>query len=86
MAKSADDLKAILRTMTSKVSSERIEKKSQNQESLKGTLADVLKRSALPTPSPQKMPERPEVRPQSVGHKPFEVSEDALRKVLKGDT
>ncbi len=40
--KSAEDLKSILRTMTAKSSQEKEKKQVQNQQSLKGTLADVL--------------------------------------------
>jgi len=64
--KSAEDLKSILRTMTTKTGAEREEKQVQNKQSLKGALADVLARSEQPK-------------------KPFEIPEDALRKVLKGD-
>lgn len=122
-AKSPDELKAILRTMTAKTSAERDQKQSTQQQSLKGALADVLKKSG------QKIPERsvPEVSKPAVPQKPvapvtvsqdapreippvrqnpsvpvppakensipsgvpkrepFEVSEDALRKVLKGE-
>lgn len=74
-SKSADDLKAILRKMTEKSGAEREQKQSQNQQSLKGTLADVLSKPAEVKP-PQKMEEK----------KPFEVPEDALRKVLKGES
>ncbi|MCR4275968.1 MAG: hypothetical protein NUV90_01115, partial [Candidatus Parcubacteria bacterium] len=72
--KSADDLKAILRNMTAKSGAEREQKQSQNQQSLKGTLAGVLQKTEHP-PAPQAVEAK----------KPFEVSEDALRKVLKGE-
>lgn len=73
--KSADDLKAILRTMTAKNGAEKEQKQTQHKESLKGALAEVLvKKDALPPPVP------------NAEKKPFEVSEDALRKVLKGET
>ncbi len=120
--KSADDLKAILRTMTVKTSTEKEQKKSEHQQSLKGALADVLTRnekssvdnkeqklpvhspvpstttaprtvskeniqevpvqnnSSAPTPSVGSFPS--ELRKES---KPFEVSEDVLRKVFKGE-
>jgi hypothetical protein len=61
--KSADDLKTILRNMTAKTDVEREQKQTQNKQSLKGTLADVI----------------------SKNKQPFEVSEDKLRDVLKGD-
>jgi hypothetical protein len=85
--KSSEDLKAILRNMTAKVGVERDQKKSQHQDSLKGTLAEVLKKSGPLAPPQQKTPPappRPVAEPQQ--QKPFEVSEDALRQVLKGDT
>jgi len=63
VAKSAEDLKTILRNMTAKTDVEREQKQTQNKQSLKGTLADVI----------------------SKNKQPFEVSENDLRKVLKGD-
>ncbi len=63
-SKSAEDLKTILRTMTAKSSQEREKKQMQNQQSLKGTLAEVLGKN---------------------NNSPFEVSEETLREVLKGD-
>ena len=68
--KTAEDLKAILRTMTAKSGKEKEKKQEQNQQSLKGALATVLQNSQ---------------QPQQSGKQPFEVSEDALQKVLKGD-
>lgn len=61
--KTAEDLKTILRNMTAKAGVEKEQKQTQNQQSLKGTLTDVL----------------------SKNKQPFEVSEDKLRDVLKGD-
>ena len=91
--KSPEDLKAILRNMTAKTGMEREKKQMQNQQSLKGALAEVLQKSAQP-----RRPEESGPRPQASGEpiaveppqkkeekKPFEVSEDALRKVLKGE-
>jgi len=65
-AKSAEDLKSILRTMMAKTGMEKEKKQEQHQQSLKGALAEVLEKSKQEK-------------------QPFEVSEDALRKVLKGD-
>ena len=73
--KSAEDLKAILRTMTAKSGSEKEQKKSQHHQSLKGTLTEVLQKSAQKPASAEPAREK----------KPFEVSEDELRKVLKGE-
>ena len=70
--KSSEDLKAILRAMTAKTSRERAEKQSHHQESLKGALAGALSKNESPPPPP---PEK----------KPFEIPEDALRKVLKDE-
>jgi hypothetical protein len=77
VGKSAEDLKSILRTMTAKNSVEKEHKQTQNQQSLKGTLADVLTRS--------KQPEQPVVVQPPLEKQPFEVSEDALRKVFKDE-
>ncbi len=70
-SKGVEDLKSILPRMAAKTGAEREQKKSQHRQALKGTLAEVLQKSKQPTPSEEK--------------KPFEVSEDALRKVLKGE-
>ncbi len=94
--KSAEDLKSILRTMTAKSGAEKEKKQTQHQQSLKGALADVVMRNqpapersqrseqpippATPAREPVKRNEPPRRRP------PFEVPEDALRKVLKGDS
>ncbi|MFA6279132.1 MAG: type IV secretion system DNA-binding domain-containing protein [Candidatus Paceibacterota bacterium] len=83
--KSPEDLKAILRTMTAKTSVEKEEKQVQNKQSLKGALADVLaksKQEAAPTPAGIGAP----TTSVGGGKQPFEVPEDALRKVLKGET
>ena len=105
--KSAEDLKSILRTMTAQSGAEKEQKKSQNQQSLKGVLNDVLTRSGQSTKNIQQSekPKQsaastftsrvlspPPVReglpdPTPTGEKkPFEVSEDALRKVFKDET
>lgn len=86
-----EDLKAILRTMTSKTTVDRAQKKTQNQESLKGVLADVLKKAGGSPAEPRterKEPERkeqPATQPVEGQKRPFEVPEDTLRKVLKGE-
>lgn len=99
--KSADDLKAILRTMTIKTGTDREHQKSQQQQSLKGALAAVLEKSRSTSQESQrgerpivgsqlpKQPERSATAEPSrevLEKKPFEVSEEALRKVFKGDT
>lgn len=83
--KTAEDLKAILRTMTAKTGVEKEQKQTQQQQSLKGTLATVLQNSqqaALNTHSEVRKPAAAEP-PQA--SQPFEIPEDTLRKVLKGE-
>lgn len=116
--KSAEDLKSILRTMASKTSAEKDQKKSEHQQSLKGALADVLARNApkadmtppkhsgpssssrpaISQRKPDLVPKRenpitPPPKNENVSTEkypgtkpPFEVPEDALRKVFKGET
>lgn len=69
--KTADDLKTILRNMTAKTNVEKEKKQEQHQQSLKGALSEALKPVAVKPPLGEK--------------EPFEVSEDKLRDVLKGD-
>ena len=99
-AKSPDELKALLRSMTAKVSVEKEVKKTDNQQSLKGALAGVLAkreepalRPEMPVPPkeeapsvpPVPAPPVPPVPPTTPEKKPFEVPEHALRRVLKGE-
>lgn len=95
--KSPDELKSILRSMTAATSAEREQKKSNQQQSLKGALAEVLQKSTQTTekisPEVQKpaaaQPPRqtpPVPVPAKEEKKPFEVSEETLRNVLKGET
>ena len=84
--------------MTTKNVVEKEQKQTQNKQSLKGTLAEVLSRGGQPpanTPQPKQQNPAPEPPRASVPapvpavpeeKKPFEVSEDALRKVFKGET
>ena len=87
--KNPDELKSILRTMTTNVSSEREQKQAQNQQSLKGALADVLKKSNLEqSPAAQQRRETEQAnppRPRTREKEPFEVSENELKRVLKGE-
>ncbi|HET9641456.1 MAG TPA: type IV secretion system DNA-binding domain-containing protein [Candidatus Paceibacterota bacterium] len=82
--KSADDLKAILRTMTAKEGAEREHKASTQKQTLKGTLADVLARSAPAPESPKPVEKSRDTRPEQ-GARPYEISEERLRSVLKGE-
>jgi hypothetical protein len=91
-----EDLKAILRTMTTKTTVEREQKKTNNQESLKGALANVLSKSAPRTAtssvehsrsSPPPVQSATQNAPAPIekdGKRPFEVPEETLRDVLKG--
>jgi len=89
--KSAEDLKSILRTMTTKNSAEKEQKQTQHQQSLKGALAAVLEKSKQEPQSPQAKTPEGRSPDASVAEafrekKPFEVPEEALRKVLKGES
>ena len=76
VTKSAEDLKTILRNMTAKTGIEREKKQEQHQQSLKGALSEVLTREQ---PTQHAATQSPREK------QPFEVSEDKLRDVLKGD-
>lgn len=98
--KSSEDLKNILRTMTNKTSKEQEHKETKQKDDLKGTLAEVLKKSppvkpaAVPTPPMPTPPVegKPSEKTQTASpaneppKAPFEVPRDDLLKVLKGDT
>jgi len=89
--KSLDDLRGILRTVTAKTAAEKEQKQKHDQQSLRGALAEVLARSEQQTAqnlAPAAQREVPPVLSETPepSSKPFEVSEEALRKVLKGDT
>ncbi len=104
VTKSPEDLKAILRTMTTKTGAEREQKQTANKQSLKGALAEVLEKGKAPaaaepprttppapsapgrTPEPHSPEASPREAPGAPGKKPFEIPEDTLRKVLKGDS
>lgn len=84
-AKSAEDLKTILRAMTAKSGVEKEKKQEQNQQSLNGTLASVLQNRRQGEGSrAEETPKLAAAEPPR-GKQPFEVSEDKLRDVLKGD-
>ena len=79
--KTADDLKAILREMTSKNAAQKQKAQDHHQQSLKGTLSNVLEKKETPPapPHPASSPP-PEQKPR-----PFEIPEAELRNILKGD-
>ena len=84
--KSADDLKAILRQMTSKSSAEKEQKEGAKQGSLKGALAEVLAKNVPPPQASAAPPLSAAPAPSAPSApKPYEVPEDQLRSILKGD-
>ena len=67
--KSPDDLKVMLRSISAKTSVEREDRRSQNQQSLKGALAAVLAKNnpaPQPPPTPVRMPPPPSPTPKPV--------------------
>lgn len=87
-SKSAEDLKAILRKMTEKSGMEKEKKQTEQQNSLKGALADVLEKGKQKTVGSTQEIQKPVAvePPRSEDKKPFEVPEDTLQKVLKGES
>jgi hypothetical protein len=81
VGKNAEDLKSILRTMTAKQGAEKEQKKPDERGSLKGALAEVLAKN----PPLQKQGDTVPKLPVPEGKRPFEVPEDELQKILKGD-
>jgi hypothetical protein len=73
--------------MTAKNTAEKEKKQVQNQQSLHGTLSKVVPQNLPPRPPPptpqQAQPVAPTPEPAKKG--PYEVPEDTLRKVLKGE-
>ncbi len=91
--KSADDLRAILRSVTGAHADAKQKKESTNQQSLKGALADVLAKGgkqggqAAPNPRPEAATAPRSASSALPGHKsvPYEIAEEELRRILKGD-
>jgi hypothetical protein len=83
--KSAEDLKAILRTMTTKADTERKTQQTEKAVPLKGALAEVLAKNAPPSASnvPAPQPPRPPEPKPARNEEPFEVPEDALRAIFQ---
>lgn len=78
-SKSSDDLKAILRAMTTKHAVEKGKQQGEQKQVLKTTLSEVLTKQAPPEVSAP-LP----LATKESEKKPFEVPEDELRKVFKG--
>ncbi len=91
--KTPEDLKTILRAMTTKNSDEKEKIKVEHQGSLKGALADILEKSKTPeipktvppplrvqNQTPPPIPKAPEVMES---RKPFELPEETLRDLFK---
>jgi len=87
--KTAEELRSILHMMSAKTGAEKEKKQSGQQQSLKGALADVLTRNGQPTVNSQQSRQSEKSTatepPRTEEKRPFEVPEDALRKVLKGE-
>jgi len=98
-AKSADDLKAILRTMSEGAKKEKQGQEKKHQTGIKTALKEVIQGTELPSrPKPRELPQhqkakelpRPEPRreerrepPRQEGPQPFEIPEDKLRAIFK---
>jgi hypothetical protein len=83
-AKTAEDLKAILKNMTTATGKEKQQQASEKQSSLKDALASVIaKQPAAPAPQPAAPAPQPAAKQEA--KRPFEVSEETLKNVLKGD-
>lgn len=88
--KTAEDLKSILRTMTSGEKPKPKEAKKNEPAPLKSALADVLSRSDMgppkseskAAPQPAKHSEPPQKSEKEPGNKAFEVPEDTLRAIF----
>ncbi|HEX8947038.1 MAG TPA: type IV secretory system conjugative DNA transfer family protein, partial [Candidatus Paceibacterota bacterium] len=95
--KSPDDLKAMIRSMTHTIRTSQQQTQSVRQQSLKDTLAGVLKKgeqdaivskeekTAAAEPPRQSATELPQPKPSAEKKPPFEVPEDQLRKILDGE-
>ena len=70
--------------MTAKNTAEKSQTQAKQQQSLKGALATALQNIQPPTPnSLRRSSSEASKQPEK---KPFEVSEEDLRKVLKGES
>ncbi|MBU6491023.1 type IV secretion system DNA-binding domain-containing protein [Patescibacteria group bacterium] len=86
-AKNLDDLKSILREVTAKNTAEAEKSKVEQQHTLKETLSAVLAKNSSPSaPAMAEPPSSNPLVPKAEEKPPFEVPENELRKVLKGET
>ncbi|MES2995162.1 MAG: type IV secretion system DNA-binding domain-containing protein [Patescibacteria group bacterium] len=92
--KSAEDLKAILRSTMANAKSAKEEKGTQTHTSLKSALAGVIEKESRPEPPrpqqrndrpkpPEPRPPTPERRPEEPKSDAFEVPENVLRDIFK---
>lgn len=82
--KSAEDLKAILRQMTNKNTLDKQKSDIQTKQSLQGALQDVIKKNQADTKdAPRSQPAA--VAPVKQEQVPFEIPEDRLRNIFKGN-
>ena len=79
-SKSAEDLRSILRAMTSQKSTEDKKKESEHKQSLQGVLTKAMGNSEQKTENRHQGPQ-----PSAPASRPYEVPEDALRDVLSGE-
>lgn len=90
-AKNAADLKSILRSMTAKTNVEKEQKQTEHQQSLKGALTEVLKKSKQEAVGSKQEEQKPiEIQKPAAAepprNAPYEVPEAELRKVLNGES
>ncbi|VAW32131.1 hypothetical protein MNBD_CPR01-458 [hydrothermal vent metagenome] len=95
--KSSGDLKGILRTLSQDTKDTKVRSKNTQKESLKNTLAGVLAKSKNNTQNERQDKEKEQIQQKKEApsfekratkeeqQKPFEVPENQLRKILKGE-
>lgn len=89
--KTAEDLRAILRSTMEKAGQSKQQKEGEKQQALKGTLANVLQKSPPSGQNPSEIKETPRATippvPAKVSSeeqkKPFEIPEEVLRDIFK---
>ncbi|MEJ0053564.1 MAG: type IV secretion system DNA-binding domain-containing protein [bacterium] len=92
-AKTTEELKSILKNMTASAGKEKQQKETEKQSSLKDALASVIAKQPAVAPSaatdvvPQAPAPRqePQTQQKTPGVQPFEVPEETLKKILKGE-